>query len=85
MDPWTVSRDVMQERGHRKLNFFATHQERPEIIDLDVSPYEELSVETFKRMVDLGFPSGGNSPLRADQIELMWWRKFGIKPDQPAA
>ena len=86
VDPWTCMAERLGFRDNRKTVYCAIHQETGETIDLDVSPYQRLTPETFRRLIALGFPGRtGTHPLTADQIELMWWREFGIKPEEAAA
>ncbi|WP_010137562.1 hypothetical protein [Oceanicola sp. S124] len=86
VDPWTCMVEEVGTKEKPKRIFYAVHQEREEMHELDLNTYRDPSPETFRQLIALGFPKRvTGSPLTADQIELMWWRRFGIKPEEKAA
>ena len=60
----------------RKLSHFAVHATTGRVVNLDVSPYEQLRKGDFTRLIACGFPRRDAipsfGPLRSEDIWAIW-------------
>ncbi len=79
--PWVCMVERIGSGAGRKMIYLAIHEDTGETVMIDFAPRQHMTVETFQQIIDLGFPEReGILPLSKDHVELMWWRRFGIKP-----
>jgi len=70
--------EVEHEDDNRKIWHYATDPSGQTTI-IDFSPYDHMSVDTFKKWIKLGKPKRQDSgPLNKKQIDYMYAEKFGI-------
>lgn len=57
----------------RKLNHIAVNGETGEVVEIDFTPYSEISAATFIQLIDLEFPKRISAgPLTAEQVATLW-------------
>ena len=62
----------------RKIGHLLVHEDTGETLRIDFTPYRQMTREDVQRWLDLGRPQRQDAgPLRTEQLELMWWRRFG--------